>query len=475
MTTLKSLAQSVMLGTSDPDALLVSAIKTGIGELGGWMPLAFESREAACPPETRPQMTERAGGLLKRMIYGEFDAVLPEFLQLAAARARIAPPETLPALLGLGKKELRLLVLPVLGERGCWLAGYNPAWGYALAPVREADWETGSLAQRISLLENLRATAPHTARELVQATWEADPAEARVAFLATFAIGLNIQDEALLDACLDDKRKEVRDAALSLLARLPESRLVTRTVAQLEPFICLKPKFLGGDTLEVSLPEKLEIDMKRDGVGTAILFKGMGAKSNTLVQMLALVPPSIWNCKWNRTPEKLIQTALGSEWQEALLLGWMLATERNADPQWAAALAEAALKQAEARKVLQGEYMARLALHINMEKLEALVSFTPLVNELDDKNPCLDLLEATPHAWSTKLARTVMGSLRRQAGGAHWRLMRALPGFALRIPPALADEFATGWPAAEKTRGWETWIEQFNTLMNFRKEMVDSL
>jgi hypothetical protein len=475
MTMLKSLAQSVMLGASDPDALLVSAVKTGIGELGGWMPLTLEGIKDSCPPETSPQMTERAGGMLKRMINGEFDAVLPEFLQLAAARGRIAPPETLPALLGLGKKELRLLVLPVLGERGRWLAGYNPAWGYALAPVTEADWETGSLAQRISLLENLRATAPHKARELVQATWEADPPEARAVFLATFAIGLNIQDEALLDACLDDKRKEVREVALSLLARLPESRLVTRIAARLEPFMRLKSKFLGGDALEVSLPEKLDADMKRDGVGTAMLRKGLGAKANTLAQMLALVPPSVWSRKWNRTPEKLIQIALGSEWQEALLLGWMLATERSADPQWAAALAEAALKQTEARKALQGDDLARLAHHIKMEKLESLVSFTPLINELDDKNPCLDLLEATPHTWSTKLARTVMGSLRRQAGGAHWRLMRALPGFALRIPPALADEFAAGWPATEKARGWETWIEQFNVLMNFRKEMMDSL
>jgi hypothetical protein len=206
-----------------------------------------------------------------------------------------------------------------------------------------------------------------------------------------------------------------------------------------------------------------------------MLRKGLGAKANTLAQMLALVPPSVWSRKWNRTPEKLIQTALGSEWQEALLLGWMLATERSTDTQWTAALAEAALKQGEARKVLHGDDLARLARHINMEKLESLVSFTPLINELDDKNPCLDLLEATPHAWSTKLARTVMGSLRRQTGGAHWRLMRALPGFALHIPPALADEFAAGWPAAEKARGWETWIEQFNALMNFRKEMMDNL
>jgi hypothetical protein len=458
-------------------ALLVSAAVLGIADLGGWMPLRLEHQLMACPLETRPALPGHAVALLKRILNGEFEAALPEFLRLAALSGCVAPPETLPALLGLGKNELKALVLPILGERGRWLAGFNPSWSYALAPLHESDWQTGGLTARLALLERLRLSAPEKARELLMSTWQQDPPEARALFVNTFTVGLSMQDEPFLDGCLDDKRKEVRDAALSLLVCLPESRLVTRALTRLEAFIHLKSKFLAGDVLEVSLPENLDASAKRDGIGSAALRKGLGEKANVLAHTLALVPPSIWSSTWKRLPEKLLQAALASEWQEALLSGWLLATVRSADPDWAVALAEAALKQPEMRKILSGDDLDRLARHIPPEKLDALAqaALTPMLNELNDKHPLLDLLAAYPLPWSAKLARTVMGSLRRQVGGSHWRLMRMLPLFALRIPASMADEFAAGWPSLEKMHGWETWIDQFNALMRFRKEMLAAI
>lgn len=492
MATLKSLTQSAMLGSgggfkppaleyvrvpdADPEAaLLISAAVVGIGQLGGWRPLEVTGGEATCPPETGLQLPERAAGLLKRILAGEFEAVLPEFLQLAAERGFVVPPETLPTLLGLGKKELHPLILAVIGERGRWLAGLNPAWTYALAPAGEQAWETGKFTERVALLEQLRATAPGKARELVQTTWEQDSPEARAAFVTTLAGGLSMQDEPFLESCLDDRRKEVRTAALDLLARLPQSRLVERAFARLEPLLTLKSRILGKDVLEVTPPEELDPEAKRDGAGGAVLRKTMGEKANWLAQMLSVVPPSLWSRKWNCPPEKLLQIALGSEWKEALLLGWRLAAERCGDPDWAAALAELIVKQAAGRKILAGDDWDGLIGMVTVEKLEALAknSITSHINELNDANPFLILLEAYLHPWSPGLARTVMASVRRQTGGYHQRLMRALPGFGLRIPPALAEEFTTGWP--ESSHGWDSWIDQFIALMRFRREMMEVL
>ncbi len=303
MISLKSLTQSAMLGTgngfqtprdaetrgvpispSDPEAaLLASAAVIGIGNLGGWTPAHFESNRSVCPKESQSPMSERAAALLKRILAGEFTAVLPEFLRLGAERGVIAPPETLPALLGLGKKELRPLGLAVIGERGRWLAGINPAWGYALPPVEEAAWETGLLEERMALLERLRPQSPGRARELIESTWEQDSPEARAAFVAALAVGLSIADEPFLESCLDDKRKEVREAAFGLLTQLPESRLVGRSIARLEPLLKLKTKLLGGDTLEVTLPDKLDAAAKRDGAGGIILRKSLGEKATLRV------------------------------------------------------------------------------------------------------------------------------------------------------------------------------------------------
>jgi hypothetical protein len=188
MTTLKSLTQSAMLGATD-DSLLVSAAKTGIAELGGYVPVTFTDGGAASGAESKPQMPEKAAGLLKRLIAGEFDELLPEFLQLTAERGYIVPPETLPALLGLGKNDLRRLVLPVIGARGRWLAAHNPAWAYALGREPLDAWENGVRAERVAALEQIRAGEPDKARKWVQASWEQDAPEDR----ALGIIGNNIQ------------------------------------------------------------------------------------------------------------------------------------------------------------------------------------------------------------------------------------------------------------------------------------------
>jgi hypothetical protein len=492
-TTLKSLLETAMLGTgnstsfpglerdhiphTDSEAgLLASAAIIGIGEIGGRLPVTLEVNEIPCPPESRPLMSEKAAGLLKRILAGEFDAVFPEFLHLAAEREILAPPEMIPALLGIDKKKLRPLVQAVIGERGRWLVAHNPAWRHALTPAGEGAWETGELDEQVALLEQLRATTPEKARVLVISTWEQDPPEARAAFLETFSVGLSMSDEPFLETCLDDRRKEVREAALKSLVRLPGSRMVERAAARLEPLMRLiKAKVLGGDRLEVSLPENLDAAAKRDGAGGAISNRHWGEKANGLVQMLSVVPPVIWNRKWDRPPVKLIQAALGSEWKEAILLGWALAAERSGDPDWAAALIDATVRKDEARDLYREGGWEGLIRYLPLEKLEALAQamVIPLIKELDDTHPLLKLLEVYPHPWSAKLARAVIKSVRRQTNNTHWKLMHALPEFGLHIPPELADELSTDWP--ESMQGWEPWVDKFVAVMKFRKEIMEAL
>jgi hypothetical protein len=213
---------------------------------------------------------------------------------------------------------------------------------------------------------------------------------------------------------------------------------------------------------------------KKDGVGGTVLRKGVGEKANWLAQMLSVVPPSTWSRRWDRPPEKLLLMALGSEWKEALLLGWMLAVDRCGEPDWAEAFAEMWVRQPEARTVIY-QIPESLIRSVRMEKLEALAqsSITRIVRELDDNHPLLDLLVLDERPWTANLARTIMASVRRQGGSPRYRLLHSLPGFALRIPPSLADEFATGWP--EVTPGWEPWMDQFIATLRFRKEMVEAL
>jgi hypothetical protein len=474
MTSLHSLTQSAMLGSAD-DSLLVSAIQTGIAELGGYIPATFEGKSTACPPESQPQMPEKAAGLLKRLVAGEFDGLLPEFLQLTAERGYIVPPETLPALLGLGKNDLRKLVLPVIGERGRWLAAHNPAWAYALGRDPRDAWENGVRVERIAALEQIRASEPGKAREWIQASWEQDSPEDRSLFLGACSVGLSLEDEPFLETCLDDKRKEVRDEARGLLLRLEDSRFVGRMWARIKPLVRIKSKFLGGDSLEVSLPDGSDSDARRDGLGGAPLRKKMGEKANLLAQMVSFIPPALWSREFNRPPEKILSLALGHQWKEALLLGWALAAQGARDAAWAEAILRLAASKAEVQSVLETETLRALVMLLDPEPVQAIAqsSIKPILNELKDDSPLLTLLQGYRRPWTPGLARTVIQSAQRQAGKG-WRLAHALPGFAQCAPPELAHEFEQGW-SDEISGVWSLMIEEFLRVLNFRNEIKKSL
>ena len=465
-----------LIPQADEAALFSTAALIGIAQIAGTVPNRLAETNPASPAESMQMILDDAAMFLKRILGGEHEQILPEFLSLTAAHKRIVPPETLPALLGLGKHKLRQLVLPVIGERGKWLAGQNPAWSYALGRENADDvWETGTRLERVGLLERLRDHNPKHALELIQSTWEQDPHDERAAFVETLSNRLSMGDEPFLETCLDDSRKEVRDAALNLLIRLPESRHAQRMFARLEPLVEYKSQLLGAHTIRVDLPEQVDADAKRDGVSGATLHKKLGKQANILTQMISLTPPSFWNQKWKQTPERIIQAALKSEWKEALILGWSLATERSGDSDWAAAIADVVVKQTDGREIVGNIDLKGLIKLIPIEKLEGLAkaSIINTIKELNDAHPMLELLEAYEGPWSEPLTRTVMTSMQRQAGKGHWRLTRTLPFFGLRIPVSLAETFIKGWP--DDSKGWETWIDQFCAVLRFRRDMTDAL
>ncbi len=490
MSSLASLTSASMLGLptalpplpraalpeDDPAAaLLIAAAVIGIGELGGCLPAQVENERNLCAAEGQSYLSKQAASLLKRILASEFPAVLPEFLQLTAQQRLLVPPEMLPALLGLEKSDLRRPVLPVIGARGRWLAAQNPAWSYARQREAQDAWEHGRRAERLAALESLRGRDPSQARQWIQAAWEQESPEERAALIATLSTGLSLEDEPLLEACLDDKRKEVRQAGRGLLLRLEGSRLVQRMWERARPLLKIKSKFLGRETLEVSLPEGWDAAAKRDGLGGAQLRKKMGEKANLLAQLLASVPPALWSRELGRPPEKLIAAALGSEWKEALLLGWQLATLAVEDVAWAEALVPL-WAAPEGRELLAAEEAGALIRLARPEKIEALVreAVKPVLAELDDQSLLISLLEQYQRPWSVRLARLVVQSAQRQSGALRHSLPLALPAFAHWIPPELAAEFAHGW-SAEAKGFWPTRINEFLALLNFRSQVLAAL
>lgn len=489
MTSLRELARQAMLGTSsgfvapqntvnwadlEPEsALLVSAVMAGTAEIAGQILPRADSLPPACENETGLYLPDSALVLLRRMLAGEYNQVLFEFLSLAAAKGFIVQPEILPSLFGLNNSDLRTLVRQVSGARGAWLARQNPAWAYAVEREPQDGWENGTRAERIAAIGRLHELDPEMALTWIQATWAQDSADERTAFLGALGASLVEADEPFLERCLDDRRKEVRAAARVLLVRLPESRFVQRTWLRARALVKIKSSLFGGDHLDVILPDAPDAAARRDGVGELVLHKKIAEKADLLIQHLALVPPSHWSQTFGKPPDRLISLALAGEWREPVLLGWQQAAQYSLDQEWAEALAFSWVNRGEVQKIIDS--LDDLVKLVRLEKLEEFMrsAVRPGSAELKDER-LVTLLQKFQRPWSASLARLVLRSLQRQSSNLPFSPAYALPGFAHWIPPQLASEFERGW--ADEMRGYgPDHVFKFTELLNFRYAVYQSL
>ncbi|MFN7928964.1 MAG: DUF5691 domain-containing protein [Blastocatellia bacterium] len=328
-------------------ALLSAAATIALYERAGQLPVTNQQPLPA-PAETddAPCCSDRAAHHLSLLLSNDdYREMQREWFTTLAQAGKRVPESWLVVLLKLGKTDsfLRESIVQVIGKRGAWVAQQNPDWNYVLGELDEAVWETGAAPMRLALLKKLRATDPTHARELVALTWAQETPEERAAFVAAFADSLSLADEAFLEAALDDRRKEVRQAAAALLARLPVSAYVQRMIARVKPLLTFRRKFIGKDKIEIALPTECDKAMKRDGIEPKPSYANVGEKAWWLQQMLSLVPPDIWVSASGWTIDELLNAARRSEWRKMLLESWLNANQLARSVAWAEALHAAKL------------------------------------------------------------------------------------------------------------------------------------
>jgi hypothetical protein len=322
---------------------------------------AAASRPAVAQDDSLPRAPAGTTPLLKSAIDGELDALAAWMVQrLQQAGVRL-PDALLPAALGQRDSKDAAQWLPVLGERGRWLAQQNPAWrklldkAAAAAAADEADlrqtWEEGNTAQRRAALLAQRQRDPAVARGWVAATLPKEKADLRQQWVEALETGLNHDDADLLERQLDDRSQGVRAAAAALLARLPASacatRLRDRALACMQWQTGAKPSGLGklaamvgmGGALQLQVepPAELAKDWERDGI-VANPPAGEGKRAFWLRQLLGLIDPRLWSDTAASSAAELLPAIQKNEWAEALLHGLAAATRRFGNADWAAAL-----------------------------------------------------------------------------------------------------------------------------------------
>ena len=449
---------------------------------------------APCEPDDRhcPQAAEEVLGLLLRGLHPN---LMPSWLQQACQHGLRAPHMHLPALLeqGMRKPELRDALLPLLDRRGRWLVAQHPQWRerYGVAGQLTADqWSHGNLAERTMALRTMRQADARAALHALAAEWASEPPENRAGLLPCLALRLSLDDETFIEAALDDKRKEVRSEAQSLLAGLAGSQLAQRCITRLAPLVNLKKKLLLGAQLEVELPSACDKAMTRDGIG--ILHPGkLGEKAAWLRDLIARVPPAHWSVSWNMAAQDVIALMAKHEFGQALLAGVIESATRSlqtnphdtANVEWYRALLHAVM-------------FSKIKLEFPVNLMSVFGSLPhPVRQELvqawlrddksrwDNNSNLVDWIRqaatASDAPWSATISRDIIKRLQEgmQASEQNtWRLRAAMNDLALVLDVSDTPYFEQHWPAAD-WQHWPQWrniVDEFLATLRFRMTMQRS-
>jgi hypothetical protein len=409
------------------------------------------------------------------LLDGHYANLLTEWLTLLHRGGMRVPAAHLPALLDHGSKhsDLHPLIQPVLGRRGVWLAAQNPAWAYAQDVSTwdvEQVWHTGSRDERARLLAWLREHDPARARELLEATWQQDPAKERAAFLEVLKTNLSMADEPFLESALDDRSKDVRRTAADLLAHLPDSRLVQRMIERVQPLLSFEPGgMLKKASLEVRLPAECTPEMQRDGVEVKPTSTVKDEHAWWLQQMLGVVPPAFWSDTWQVAPREIVESIDTGNLRRPLQEGWLQAARIHHDSAWAAAL-----------HPFQPNEIITLLAPDEAETLLVSLLKEPFTAQTHA------VLQSYPFPWSLTLAHTVIRLVERLLGGQTDQSKRAsmTTGIndiaAYRMPPEVGPEASVLWTQALQNSAQDTpmltrYVEQAIDILQFRRDMHEAL
>jgi hypothetical protein len=441
------------------------------------------------PEGDRPVCSPAAARYLERSLNQGDAAHLPELLRLLDRAGQRAPDDLLPHLLERGAKlpRSRPALLPILGERGRWLAAMNPKWRYAaieLADPRSlaAAWEA-DVAGRPALARVARPGDPTRARRLIETTWRAESDAARRELLSVLDEGLSMDDEPFLERALDDRDAQVRRKAADLLAALPDSRLAGRVTAAAGGVLALKD-----GRLVPAFPAEITDGMTRDGIVRIDReARPAGARSTAdwsrlLIQTVGVIPLTHWTARFSLSPAEVIHAARAGQWPRTLLTAFAAAALRQRDQEWSEALLAA-----EGYTERVGGLLSALApddCYARLGQVLAAGDRQAVGDESVDGRSAAGegvvvFLRRWTGDWDEATGRALINFLARQAAtdpdtklSATLRFLSR--GFALRCPPILADYAAASFNGRVVNHAWEASLRYVTTTLRQRREIWEA-
>ncbi len=430
-------------------------------------PSAEPAPASALPETALPVNKPRSVAMLTRIIEKEQAPLLAEACHLLADAGRCLPARLLPRALELGRQSaaLREPLRRALGQRGVWLATQNPGWKFAALASVEPDepriWDEGDVRQRTAWLRRRRTVDPAEARRLLEAAFTGEAARDRALLLSALGEKPGPEDEPFLAATLaSDRSKDVRSVATALLSRLPATDFAQRMTARMES--CLRSERQKLRTVTViEPPPAFAPDWKADALEESPpAGMKMGERAWWLSQMVGYAPLAWWETKLALTPDGILAWAVKSEWKAALLAGLRTALSRQPGyPAWTSALLK--------RGGFSHQEALELALTLAPEDTDT--ELQQILADTDNADLAAQMIETAQFIWSPALWQAAQQKLPRWLGQRDWRLQRALPQLAYRIPPTTLDEVLATLP--ETTPFFADALAEFAAILEQRRAL----
>ncbi len=368
-------------------------------------PAQSDTKQAATIAQQQP---------LTYLLSHEGQEYLSVWLKLAAQQNVYFPYALLPSLLTLGtqNKKWRLEIGAVAGTRGTWLATQNSEWSWLIGAQIDLHnellndyWHTTTTASRELIFERLRQQQPAQALVFLQQIWGEETAATRKTLLEKLAINLTFSDHDFLEQCLDDRSKIVKEVAVDLLARVPQSNLQQRMQHQLSLIVTLK-KGLVLKSLVVDELQSISESLERDGLNpkAADIRNGLGEKAQWLRDIVACVSLDWLSEQYQMPAQAFVTATLKTDWAEAVLTGLATAAVRQGQADWLVALLEVDSKKLQLPRFLLFNALA------NTAKESYLLGLLTNTGKLNERASLLTpwLYQAQSWNWSTRFTIVVM-------------------------------------------------------------------
>jgi Family of unknown function (DUF5691) len=378
--------------------------------------------------------------------------LLHEWLEIARDRGLVAPAHLVPVLLDLGAQDgtLRELIQAAGGARADWLAGLRPQeWGWSAhePDLTEDDWNEGT--HRVAYLEQLRRRDAAAGRDLLLSTWPSESATDLAKLIRACWAGLGPDDEEWLEKALDDRRAQVRSAAVPLLQRLPGSAYAARMGARVQA-MC---RASGKSALTVELPAEYDAGMKHDGIEQKPKY-GQGPKVWWLEQIIESAPLDCWRAI-DDDVARLLRRRVNDDLRQVVHRALTQAALNQRDAEWALHLAQQSTVVPHAARSLVLLLPPEQAAEVTVAALRAKASHSAA------------FLSAVPTPWPAPVVAAVLARLadRKLTDDSSWRglVTHAESG----LPPEVAADVEK--PAGEVPFGEV--LRQLAAFLHIRSEI----